>query len=523
MQLECWPLPPEHTTISQKFGEHPEWYLPYGLAGHEGWDFPCPVETPTFATHDGWIDPSWRGEYGNSVRIRGEGFFTFHAHLIRTIGAYGQTVHAGQIIGETGATGVKDDGTPSCTGPHLHWGIKEDGVSNPPFKGWLDPEPYLRRFLMRPKTSLHWQSLHDWSRRAMTDWLPVWVKVMNPPETGVDPFPEIQYKDIRFHTDGWDNSYIARGEQGGHDYVQHLLARILACPWATGVEVTNERECNSQPGITNLCNFSIGAMKELSAHNLKGIILNWPEASPHNNDLPGIEHTIWKMTLFLPAIRHAVEFGHIIGRHCYWRPEVEGPLERHHALGRLEWDVAWWAEQGIDINKLRVLVTEWGVDGGIAHYPAVEGWKTMVAKGLLTPEQYIAQIVEGERRAQQLSWLLGLFIFNAGSLHPWASYDHDEGIIRSIIPALHTVQPSPSPVVSPEEIRNIAWNAVGVPYNSTNAFPRYAREHDLGAPLGKEDDYGGFRFQPFVGGVALCILAPIPDETDWSNTTHISW
>jgi len=148
-----WPLPPEFTTISQRFGEHPEWYVPYGLAGHEGWDLPCPIETPTFTTHDGWIDPSWRGEYGNSVRIYGEGFFTFHAHLVRTIGAYGQTVRAGQIIGWTGDTGVRDDGTPSCRGRHLHWGIKVDGVANAAFKDWLNPEPFLRRETM--KTGWH--------------------------------------------------------------------------------------------------------------------------------------------------------------------------------------------------------------------------------------------------------------------------------------------------------------------------------------------------------------------------------
>ena len=245
---------------------------------------------------------------------------------------------------------------------------------------------YGGRPAMRSKTSSHWQSLTSWARRAMADWLPAWVKLMDPPETGVDPFPEVQYKDIRFHTDEWDDPYVARGAQGGREYVQRLLPRIDRCPWATAVEITNEREPNKEPGITNLCDFTIGAMHELSAHGKRGIILNWPEASPHNNDLPGLEHTIWKMTKFLPAVKEAVNLRHIVGRHCYWRPEVEGPLGRDHALGRLEWDVLWWAEQGVDISRLEVLATEWGIDGGIAHKPGGEGWKTMVAKGLLTPQ-----------------------------------------------------------------------------------------------------------------------------------------
>jgi len=368
---------------------------------------------------------------------------------------------------------------------------------------------------MRPKTSLHWQSLRSWARRAMADWGPAWVKIMDPPENGIDPFPEVPYKDIRFHTDKWDNDYVARGEQGGREYIQRLLPNINRCPWATAVEVTNERECNSEPGMTSLCNFSIGAMRELSAHGKRGIILNWPEASPHNQDQPGTEHTVWKMTKFLPAVREAVAQGHIIGRHCYWRPEVEGPLGPYHALGRLEWDVQWWANQDIDVDRLQVLVTEWGIDGGIDHKPPVQGWRDMVNQGLLTPAQYVAQITEGERRAQQLSWLLGLFLFNAGSQEKWLGYDHDEGIVRNIIVQMHAVQPPP--VLSPEEIRNLAWNAVGVPYNPTHAFPQYAREHGLGAPLGNTFDQGNVRIQAFMGGVVFC---PI---NQWDQTKHISW
>jgi len=349
----------------------------------------------------------------------------------------------------------------------------------------------------------------------MADWGPAWVKIMDPPENGIDPFPEVPYKDIRFHTDKWDNDYVARGEQGGREYIQRLLPNINRCPWATAVEVTNERECNSEPGMTSLCNFSIGAMRELSAHGKRGIILNWPEASPHNQDQPGTEHTVWKMTKFLPAVREAVAQGHIIGRHCYWRPEVEGPLGPYHALGRLEWDVQWWANQDIDVDRLQVLVTEWGIDGGIDHKPPVQGWRDMVNQGLLTPAQYVAQITEGERRAQQLSWLLGLFLFNAGSQEKWLGYDHDEGIVRNIIVQMHAVQPPP--VLSPEEIRNLAWNAVGVPYNPTHAFPQYAREHGLGAPLGNTFDQGNVRIQAFMGGVVFC---PI---NQWDQTKHISW
>ena len=74
-----------------------------------------------------------------------------------------------------------------------------------------------------------------------------------------------------------------------------------------------------------------------------------------------------------------------------------------------------------------------------------------------------------------------------------------------------------------EEIRNLAWNSIGVPYTPTHAFPQYAREHNLGAPLRNTDDYKGIRWQPFMGGIVKCVLAPVPDDTDWTKTTHIKW
>jgi len=96
------------------------------------------------------------------------------------------------------------------------------------------------------------------------------------------------------------------------------------------------------------------------------------------------------------------------------------------------------------MSALKILVTEWGIDGGIAHNTPREGWRDMVAQGLMTGQDYVAQIIEGEQRARELPWLLAMFLFNAGSLHPWAGYDHDEGIARSIINAMQNLQMVPS-------------------------------------------------------------------------------
>jgi len=79
----------------------------------------------------------------------------------------------------------------------------------------------------------------------------------------------------------------------------------------------------------------------------------------------------------------------------------------------------------------------------------------------------------------------------------------------------------PEAVDIEEIIRNAAWNACGVPYNSDAAFPFYARANDLGVPQTPEQDIviGAtlYRYQGFSGGV---VYAPVGR---WDQTTHVEW
>ncbi|MFZ5919175.1 MAG: PKD domain-containing protein [Chloroflexota bacterium] len=72
-----------------------------------------------------------------------------------------------------------------------------------------------------------------------------------------------------------------------------------------------------------------------------------------------------------------------------------------------------------------------------------------------------------------------------------------------------------------EAIRNKAWNTMAIAYNPQAGFPRYARQHGLGAPLTGETDvaFGGaaFRLQGFVGGIVFCEVGK------WDRVGHIEW
>jgi murein DD-endopeptidase MepM/ murein hydrolase activator NlpD len=99
---------------------------------HYGLDLPSPTGTPVPSGADGLVVLA-RDCYmsGKTVLLdHGAGVFSASFHLSRIDVEVGQRVGRGQVIGLVGSTG-------RSTGPHLHWGIKVDGL-------WVDPRSALR-------------------------------------------------------------------------------------------------------------------------------------------------------------------------------------------------------------------------------------------------------------------------------------------------------------------------------------------------------------------------------------------
>ncbi|WP_349421253.1 phage tail tape measure protein [Staphylococcus felis] len=120
--------------ISYFFGHTAAYTAATGRYWHEGVDFPFvyqPVKTPM----GGKLirRPFMDGGYGNWVSVISGAMEMIFAHLrdFSRSPASGSTVKAGDVVGLSGNTGFS-------TGPHLHFGIKVNGVDK-------NPEPYLRR------------------------------------------------------------------------------------------------------------------------------------------------------------------------------------------------------------------------------------------------------------------------------------------------------------------------------------------------------------------------------------------
>lgn len=504
-----WPLPPECNRITQIFGARPEFYREFGLAGHEGLDIACDPGTHVLAAHDGLATAAWGPIYGDQVRVRSDRILTLYAHLLAATVGQNQQVKAGDMLGLSGNTGRSQ-------GAHLHLGVQEDGVSNPEFKGWLDPEPYLRRESVT-KTTAHIQKIFPWMQQALIDLGCNWVKFVNPPG-GPDPMPRIPNKIVRIHTDAIDDQFVPRGEQGGRDFVRHMLPQWRERPWATCYSLANEPGCNSPIQLINLNGYSIGAMQEASANGITLVIFDTPESNPSGGDPYSYQVKRDKLARLASAVQIATELGHYIGVHAYWRPGIEGPLGEFHALGEVVLKHDIWQLLGAYSAEPKFLVTEWGLDGALESNP-YEGWRAFVARGVITERDYIDGLVSAESLAQGKPWLKALCTFTWGYEGKFQTYDHYEGFVRNLVPAMRNLPGPPLPTDGPtdDEIRDLAWNALGIPYTPDHTFPVYAQEHNLGAPLRDTFDHKGVRIQPFMGGIVKCVIG------DWSQTTHIKW
>ncbi len=70
-------------------------------------------------------------------------------------------------------------------------------------------------------------------------------------------------------------------------------------------------------------------------------------------------------------------------------------------------------------------------------------------------------------------------------------------------------------------LRNAAWNSGGIPYNPDAAFPRYAREHNLGNPETPEFDFSHgkerYRGQGFSRGIVYARIG------EWDTIKEVRW
>jgi Meckel syndrome type 1 protein len=117
---------PVNGTVTGSFGED------RGDHAHSGTDIAAPTGTTVRAAECGTVSMSGtESGYGSMVCVRHAGeTTTCYAHLSERSVGVNEYVKAGQKIGEVGCTG-------SCTGPHVHFEVRQNGTAQNP-SGYLN-------------------------------------------------------------------------------------------------------------------------------------------------------------------------------------------------------------------------------------------------------------------------------------------------------------------------------------------------------------------------------------------------
>lgn len=132
-----WPLFNSNSiAVSSGFGERFNPFNSERLASnpHEGIDLVTNWGDPVIATADGFVEHHWINDWkmGRYVIMKHKNNIrTYYAHMSKVIVHENQWVKKGQVIGYLGNSGIS-------TGPHLHYGVSQNGI-------FLDPINFLRQ------------------------------------------------------------------------------------------------------------------------------------------------------------------------------------------------------------------------------------------------------------------------------------------------------------------------------------------------------------------------------------------
>lgn len=125
-----WVLPLSTYRLTGQFGASSSLWS----SSHTGLDFAAPAGTPIRSVSRGVVSESGSaGAYGLRTVVQAtDGTELWYCHQQATLVSSGDTIAAGEQIGEVGATG-------NVTGPHLHLEIRPSGASP------VDPVEVLRQ------------------------------------------------------------------------------------------------------------------------------------------------------------------------------------------------------------------------------------------------------------------------------------------------------------------------------------------------------------------------------------------
>jgi hypothetical protein len=212
-----------------------------------------------------------------------------------------------------------------------------------------------------------------------------------------------------------------------------------------------------------------------------------------------------------------MQAGDYLATHEYWA--LNGPQQN--------WK--WWAGRFLQCPyKVPMLITECGIDTGVTGQ-WYGGWDDLPGTVDEKAKRYCDEIWWYAKQCAADGRIKGIFPFtyDIGGKE-WEKFDiRSTPFLNQFFIKLNAEgMPQPASTggttmpMTPEiaaQIRNSAWNKLGIPYNPTAAFGTKARALKLGNPVTPEMDVAGWRLQGFAGGILACVIG------DWANIQMIAW
>ncbi len=253
------------------------------------------------------------------------------------------------------------------------------------------------------KLGLHFIQTTPWIRRVAMPG--PHVKIINPPEDIQAIFPSKRVIGRIYMTDGEEGQYYSKGAKGGRAYFERCLPFYRRAPGVWAYEAFNEPAMIKTPGErAALDDATCEWLHLMHACGLKGVVGNFSERNPPD----GTIH----------EFRRMIEMADYLGGHYYGAPYLTTDPMRH--VLRYRQLAAEMLAAGMVLP--RMLIGETGIDLGIVGQGR-KGWQKVSG---LDWAGYFADLRWYEAELAKDSYIVGAFLFSAGSTGDWRTFDINE-------------------------------------------------------------------------------------------------
>jgi len=307
----------------------------------------------------------------------------------------------------------------------------------------------------------------------------MWVKGLDPDKWATparDMFPGKRViARLWIGGDDQEHEYMARGEKGANDYISLLTPRYDKLLAQGVVDVLGPNEPHpTQENWRAYEDFECQWADVMNTHWLRPWVwsfgVGWPGLKAGGDDMPTAGH-------FCMSVHLACDAGGGLELHEYGAPSV------------LSGD-GWWTlryrktvaelRQQMNLNNLRVLIGECGIDRGLLPGGKRGGWQTFgnwaypdecgLGPGPMNEARYWCQMSAYDDELLKDDYIVAATPFVTCPTTAWASYDWGGGLIRRSVEK-HGQGPTPPPSPPPSELAVrvaelerqvgglLAWNA----------------------------------------------------------------